>query len=292
MLDFTEADTLPLEDLATVINACFEGYIVPVKLDRAQLLHMIRVESLDLTASIVARSKTETVAVALIGRRGWTCRLSLMAVHPRFRGQGRGRVLLENVLQSARGRGDRHCVLECIEQNAPALRLYETAGFDRARRLLGYAPGSIAPTAAGLEEIDPVEVSGAVRQWGVSDLPCQISAPTLASLARPNRAFRLGPALALISNPELETIAIRSVVTDPIARRCGHASRLLRAISAAFPGRKWRVPAVCPEEVPEAFFMKLGLLRDAISQFQMRRALDGVKDGQLQPRTAEQLPSA
>ena len=50
-------------------------------------------------------------------------------------------------------------------------------------------------------------------------------------------------------------------------------ARLLRALSARFPGKQWRFSIVIPEEIPEAFFSKLNFRKDRLSQIQMARTL-------------------
>ncbi|GAA3336767.1 hypothetical protein GCM10017714_00850 [Curtobacterium pusillum] len=55
--------------------------------------------------------------------------LSLLAVDPRAQGHGLGRSLLRAAVAGAGGAGHRRCLLHALEGNAPALRLYRSAGF-------------------------------------------------------------------------------------------------------------------------------------------------------------------
>ncbi|PZE56605.1 hypothetical protein DEJ24_12960 [Curtobacterium sp. MCPF17_001] len=55
--------------------------------------------------------------------------LSLLAVDPSAQGGGLGRALLVAAVQEARAAGHEHCMLHALEDNAPALRLYRSAGF-------------------------------------------------------------------------------------------------------------------------------------------------------------------
>lgn len=52
-----------------------------------------------------------------------------LAVHPERRGRGLGRLLLGETLKAAHTMGIRRATLEVRRSNAPALRLYEGAGF-------------------------------------------------------------------------------------------------------------------------------------------------------------------
>ena len=272
-IDYRIADAAEPE-LAASLNRCFEGYLVPAHFDRLTIAKMVRMDSVDLSASVVAQHEGRTIGVALVARRGWTCRLAAMAIAPDFRGQRVGTGLTELLIRSAREREDRSFILEVIEQNAPGMRLYQAAGFTPIRRLVGYTADTIEPKEEpALEEIDPVEAAMAVSRWGVGLLPDQISPATLTALAPPYRAFRLGPAVAVVSSPAAETITICTLVVEPGARRQGSGSRLLRALSARFSGKKWRIPILVPEEIPMAFFTQLGFRKESLTQIQMKRPL-------------------
>ncbi len=49
----------------------------------------------------------------------------------------------------------------------------------------------------------------------------------------------------------------------------GHARRLLGGLAARFPGRRWVVPAMVPEELAADFFLSNGFRPAAISQLEM-----------------------
>ncbi|WP_144714861.1 GNAT family N-acetyltransferase [Curtobacterium pusillum] len=55
--------------------------------------------------------------------------LSLLAVAPRAQGHGLGRALLRAAVAEAARAGHERCLLHALEDNAPALRLYTSAGF-------------------------------------------------------------------------------------------------------------------------------------------------------------------
>jgi ribosomal protein S18 acetylase RimI-like enzyme len=165
-------------------------------------------------------------------------------------------------------------VLEVIEQNAPAVRLYKGCGFRVRRRLVSYvaAPHTEGATADDLEEVDLYEVARLVMTHGLPDLPWQISGESLAGIGPPNRAYRLGTAYVALSDLGADRVAIRSLVVRPEGRGQGQTARLLRAVMAAHPGRAWQVPALCPEEVGFAF-EGAGFERDLLSQLQMEITL-------------------
>lgn len=64
-----------------------------------------------------------------------------VAVLPEARGHGLGRALLDRAVAEARARGADSMVLEVSVANAPALRLYASAGFQTVGRRPRYYPG-------------------------------------------------------------------------------------------------------------------------------------------------------
>lgn len=268
-LTYTSIFDFGLEPTAQLFNAAFADYFVSIQLPAAGLLAMARGDSVDLTLSRVALVDAQPAGLALIARRGWTSRLAGMALLPTARGQGHGAAFMQHLLAEARARADRAMVLEVIEQNTPAVRLYESCGFRVERRLVSYAGRpALAPSDLPLEEVDCRTVARALIADGPPDLPWQLSGETLAQMGPPLAAYRAGPAYIVISNPIAPTIAIRALVTEPSARRQGHASALLRAVMAQHPEATWRVPTLWPEEL-SGLFTKLGLQREALTQWQM-----------------------
>ena len=273
-IEYRNIDAFELDELVAALNRCFEGYLLPAHFDRQTIARMIRVDSVDLSASVAVQHGAKTAGVALVARRGWNCRLAAMAIAPEFRGQRMGTALVDFLVCAARERGDRFFVLEVIEQNAPAVRLYQVAGFTPVRQLIGYTADAIAAKEDdALVEIDPVETGIAVSRWGVENLPWQISPQALTALGPPHRAFRLGPAVALMSNPAAEQVTLCTLVVESTARRRGWGTRLLRGLSARFPGKKWRFSILTPEEIPGPFFTRLGFRKESLTQIQMTRPL-------------------
>jgi ribosomal protein S18 acetylase RimI-like enzyme len=228
-------------------------------------------ESIDLLCSQVALRDGQAAGVALIARRGWTSRLAAMAVSPSARNTGIGSWLMSQLIEQARARGERAMVLEVIEGNEPAVHLYRRAGFETVRRLVSYDTGPTTGIAGPVPgtEMDLRELAGWVSVYGLTDLPWQISGESLAQLGPPNVAFRWNGAAIALSNPEADTIAVRSLLVLPEARGQGRAGALLRATVDRYPGKTWRVPPLCPEEMG-GLFERVGFARDSLSQLQMR----------------------
>lgn len=265
-----------LERTAAVLTAAFADYFVKAPMTAAGLVQMARVDSVDLAASRVGVRDGAALGAALVARRGWTSRLAAMAIVPEARRSGAGRTMLEHLLAAARARGERTMVLEVIEQNEAAMRLYETAGFTRVRRLVGFTgPGAgMAETPPAREpvEADPRALAAIVTRDGLPDLPWQLSGETLAQLAPPAVAYRLDGAWLVLAGISDPTVSIRGMVTEVAHRGRGRATALLRAVQARHPGREWRVPAIWPGELA-GVFTRAGLTRGPLSQCQMTRGL-------------------
>ena len=162
-------------------------------------------------------------------------------------------------------------VLEVIQQNARGIRLYEKSGFRKVRPLVGFSlasPPSASEPSAGIEEVDIRLVAKLVSQFGMADLPWQLSGESMAMFAPPARAYKLGAAYAIVTDPQVEQVGIRTLLVEPDSRHRGEARRLLKAMFAMHPGKTWKVPPIYPEEIV-APFVALGFVREQISQWQM-----------------------
>jgi len=272
-LDTTPASNYPTPDLVQILNLSFASYIVPVRFDIPYFLNMLRKDNVDLTLSRVLLADGEPSGIGLIARRGWTSRLAAMGIAKSMRGKNAGTWFMESLIQEARDRGDREMVLEVIEQNEPAVRLYQKCGFQSVRRLVSLVNRDAKQDAKGdLQEIDLRELGRLILLHGLPDLPWQLSGETVALLNPPARAFKKGNAYIAISNPDLENIAISSLLVEPQARGKRLAVDLIETIMANYPGKIWHVSAIWPEEFGHVF-KHAGFQREELSQWQMRLQL-------------------
>jgi ribosomal protein S18 acetylase RimI-like enzyme len=271
--DIQPASEETIPNLVETVNRGFEGYFVPITFNVTSFLHMVRKDGIDLTISRVLLDDGEPTGIALLARRGWTSRLAAMGVAPEARGIGAGSWLMEQLINEACGRDEHEMVLEVIEQNEPAVHLYKKYGFEVVRRLIGFIRTDAAEQETReLHEMDLREAARLISQYGVSDLPWQLSAENIAQLNPPARAFARGQASIVISNPEAKDIAVWSLLVEPDARGDGLGIEMLKAIIAQYPGKTWHVPALMPEEFGKVF-ERAGFEREELSQWQMKLAL-------------------
>jgi ribosomal protein S18 acetylase RimI-like enzyme len=140
--------------LAAAVTACFEGYVMPFVIDGLQFERRFRPEGLDTQSSVILMDSDKPAAICLIARQGWTSRVAAMAIAPNFRRKGVGQHLMNLVIDEARKRGDHRLILEVIEQNPPAIGLYESVGMSITRRLAGYRREPSAGTKSDIQFID------------------------------------------------------------------------------------------------------------------------------------------
>ncbi|ACI99847.1 GNAT family N-acetyltransferase [Rhodospirillum centenum] len=285
-MDVTALPRRPVADctaaeVAAALNAGFEGYLVPVRIDAPGYERRFRGEDLDPFSSYLFGPPGRPAGVMLVARRGWTARIASLGVAPDWRGRGLGRHALDLAAAEARMRGDHALLLEVFEQNTRALALYERLGFRRLRRLYGHRREPVRPEAvagaAALRPADPLSLSRALLRAGEgADLPWMLQPETLAKAAHPFRALALagepeGQApLALLRDPGTEAMLLTALFVPPDRRGLGLGRRLLAALAAAYPGRPWLIPQIVPEGPLDAFLLATGWTRQALNQFDMR----------------------
>jgi GNAT superfamily N-acetyltransferase len=121
------SDRFSYVQLAELFTRGYEGYFVPMHYDETSLRSMVELWDIDLSRSRVAPD-AGLCNLAIRGDRGW---IGGIAVVPAERRHGVGRALMEAVLELA----PPTVLLEVIEANDPAIRLYESLGFERTRVL-------------------------------------------------------------------------------------------------------------------------------------------------------------
>jgi ribosomal protein S18 acetylase RimI-like enzyme len=259
-----------LEHIAQDFTRAFTGYVGgTVSMHSDNLARMCAADASDLSLSQLVLSDREPVGFALIARRGWTSRVGAFGIVPEAQGQGVGKWLMNELIAQARARGDRALTLEVIEQNERGVRLYQSMGMRPLRRLVGYRGDMLAGTPSALEQVDPYEVARRVGAWQPVDLAWPCTGETLAAQGPPGVGYHLDTtAYALITNPEAETVTLRGLAVAPSRQRQGWATRMVAALLAAHPSRRWVVPAIMPEEVGPVFVWN-GFTRTDINQFQM-----------------------
>lgn len=140
------------DDLDALERLETRSFDAAVVFSRSQLRNLLRNPA---ATVLVLRYGGEVAADAILLRRkcrglsparsrggAVTARLYSLAVLPHHRGKKLGKALLAACLDLLRLEGVRAVTLEVHVENAPAVALYESFGFRKARRLTGYyGPG-------------------------------------------------------------------------------------------------------------------------------------------------------
>lgn len=133
---FVPASSVSPTLLWTAFVEGFQGYVVPVQIEEEPFTRMIAAEHVDLGASVVALDAHDApLGVCLLAIRegvGWCGGLGVV---PAMRRKGLGRALMVRSVDEARARGLERYLLECINGNESASRLYLGLGFQVIRRL-------------------------------------------------------------------------------------------------------------------------------------------------------------
>jgi ribosomal protein S18 acetylase RimI-like enzyme len=274
-LDFVSITHFGLDQAADVLTRAFSDYLVKIVATPAILQQMARVDSVDFALSRIVLCDGAPAGAALIATRSRATRLAGMALLPEARRRGIGRSLVMRVIEESRVRGDRSIVLEVIEQNAAAVRLYESCGFSRVRRLVGFRRPIQAEDVAlrpvpQLKQVDLQAVAAVVKTNGLADLPWQLSAETLAQLPASTVGYTLDGAWVAVTTPEGVEAGVRALVTEQLQHGNGRGAALLRAVLVKHPGKEWRMSPIWPNELA-AVFLEAGFARTPISQWQMAR---------------------
>jgi ribosomal protein S18 acetylase RimI-like enzyme len=292
----TTADTLTRADLAELLNRAFADYLVPVQLSVAELESTIERDDILLRDSYVASLDGDPVGVALVAVRPWRggtrSRLATMGVAPAGRRRGVARHLLRRVVDEARARGSRQLLLEVLADNAPARLLYEGAGFEPRRRLLGFTlpAASLRARAHSVVRLRPIDGRVALTLFAActaGELPdaapaWQLDAPALARFGPPTALYAveadgaLGAVGYLVLGEARPSAGLVHIGIVPVWRRRGLGTAALAVALARHPDvAELHVPPLIPEVsslVP--FLQALGAARETEEQIEMALPLD------------------
>lgn len=265
------AHDVPLAEQAELFTQAFAGYVGgSFEMDAATLSRFICHQGADLSYSRVARTSDGLAGFAYVNRTANISRIGGMGVVPEARRAGLARRLLIHLLEEAQTRGDQAMMLEVIEQNPAAHRLYAQQGFRETGHLFGWRKKAITPASDStnlLEEISLIRASQISSALEYPDLPWPISRHAIAKSAA-KFAFQSGHALIVMGAPEVSPVRVHAM--DWAALR-----EILSALLQRYPDREFFTPPVFPEQFGQEVFQPLGFAREPLSQFLMRYDLHG-----------------
>jgi GNAT superfamily N-acetyltransferase len=274
--EFVPAYEVPLAEQADIFTQAFAGYVGgSFEMDAGGLARFIFHQGADFLYSYFVRTAEGLSGFAYINRLGNISRVAGMAVLPAARRTGLARHLLAHLLEEAKARGDQTMMLEVIEQNPAAHRLYLQQGFRETAHLPAWRRkpgGPVTETTAQLEEISLIKASQLPSALEYPDIPWPISRHALAKSAA-RYAFRSGQALVAIGDPEVTPTRLH-VLSCSETMDWGALRKTVGALLRRYPDREFFTPPVFPEEFGQKVFQPFGFAREPLSQFLMRHDLD------------------
>jgi GNAT superfamily N-acetyltransferase len=258
-------------EFADLFTRCFEDYVIPVKdIPPAAAAARSRREGIDHARSFVTMLGSEPVAIGLIAPRFEVGRLAGMGVVKAARGQGIGRATVEEFLRRLREEQFKKATLEVFEQNAPAVRLYESVGFRPTRRLLGFKrPPRTGSVGTELKAAPLSEFVEALLDAG-DDLPFTHSPAQASAMALPLKCWTVdGDALACFVPPLAgQPVVVHAFIVRKSARGQGKGRALFDSIQGTYSGHAISMPQIFPESVA-GFLANIGFERLELNQFEM-----------------------
>jgi len=145
-----------LNALRSCFNVSFKNYIVPVQLSREKFADKLITEAIDLKLSFGIFDGEQLVGFILNGiDTAFNQKIAYNtanAVLPEYRGYKLSRQLYEHSIAQLKLAGINKIRLEVIEQNIPAVKIYEQFGFTVTRKLNSYRGIPV------LNDLLPVEI--------------------------------------------------------------------------------------------------------------------------------------
>ena len=180
------AATLDDDRRTELFNLVYSDYDVPMRLDAAALREHVRMHDVDLDASVVALSDGTPAGIALLALRGERAWIAGMGVAPQARRTGLGRALMHDAIAGAARGGAREVVLEVLQQNERARRLYESMGFRLTRALEVWRLDAVL-AADGAGEIPAADARAWIAAHRDRPEPWQLGDASVDRIASPER---------------------------------------------------------------------------------------------------------
>jgi GNAT superfamily N-acetyltransferase len=175
------ASTIPLERLAQLFTAAYEGYAIPVHFDVDGVERLVETNDVDLEAGRIAVAGADPVGLCMLGIRGDEGWIGGMGVTVSHRRRGIGEALMHAVLDEAHARGIARVRLEVLAENDAARLLYEKLGFRRLRAVDVWTLAADV-TSSDSRHIPVEEAHAFVRRHRTAEEPWQRSDGTLTHL--------------------------------------------------------------------------------------------------------------
>ena len=287
-MECRSASTTTVEELASLFTRAFKGYIAgDLSFTGEQLAKYAAANGVSFERSYIFTSPADPSTIAAFSftavrpDKPTHMRVAGFGVIPECKGQGVGSQAVRMVIEEERKRGTTVMELEAITTNDAAVKLYSKFGFATIRQLWGWERGPMElEEDAELQECSLVEVDDAVKSFGDRNSAWQTWPIALDDATKERfKGFKLGNAFISVSDPGHEKndgsiVKLRSLVVEPESRRKGHATRLIKAVMAKFPGKKYAAMPFFAKEYGDMLGPKLGFTPMSLAEYQMQNVLN------------------
>jgi ribosomal protein S18 acetylase RimI-like enzyme len=141
-MEFHTLEQIPIEALRTCFNASFADYELPLQMDETAFIHKLIVEDINLSISVGAFYNNALVGFILFGLDTVNGTVTAWdggtGVIPAYRGQQLTQRMFEYAAPILKGKGTKRVILEVLENNIGAHRIYQKIGFKDVRKLHAY----------------------------------------------------------------------------------------------------------------------------------------------------------
>ncbi len=256
-----------LQEIRRDLAWSFEDYCVPLRIGDRTVDRLLTQDGASLLLSRRLFLGDRFAGLALVAHRGRSCRFLAMGIVPELRGRGLGRWFMRRLITEARERGERNIWLEAFECNETAVRLHESLGFRKVRRLVGWRAEEVLGARGRAEEIDPAEAARRIARTAVPDAPWMVTGEALCHLGAECRAFAWGNAAAILEFAG-RAVQIHGLSLSPSPTTLQQLAEVIRHAAHALPKAPWVAPPCFPEEILGQTMLQVGFAVDPHAQGQ------------------------
>jgi ribosomal protein S18 acetylase RimI-like enzyme len=280
-MEIKSLENVNLNDLLDVINLSFSDYIVPFSLTLEQLQSKINAEGIKLDLSIGVYGEDKLVGFMLhalnTANTEFIAYNAATGVIPDYRGKGLVGKMYDVLVPKLEKLGVKQMVLEVIEGNHPAIRVYEKMGYTIHRKLdcfRGSVPALDINSKVVIKNLPAPE-------WELFKSFWDIEPSWQNDVMTVNNSIASSQILGAYINDVLVGYAIynptsrkiNQVAVSPDYRRKGIGTSLCNHISNAVDQNELLVYNVQNSSVEAKGFIKNLNIPYTISQFEMKRNL-------------------
>ncbi len=276
-MHFSTLEHTPISDITACMNAAFADYEIPIQWTEETLLQKMRIEDIDLSLSVGAFDNGTLAGVILIGADNNNSRVwdGGTGVIPACRGQKLTERMFAYILPQLKQRGAQLMLLEVLENNTGAYKIYEKLGCTPTRLLHAYKghiniPGKSNYTIELLNSYDADELA----RFGDWEPAWQQTNQRISNRGASVTTICTRQEGKIVAYAQYDSAAgrVHQFAVAKEHRRIGLGTALFRHIADACTGPVLIINIDAGAENTNAFLQAIGLEKH-ISQYEMMMEL-------------------